>query len=127
MQGGKEIRNVDDWTKGLEMTVAEALEILAQPKHASRASAAVLKEFGTLTGAEGPVSVKSGRYGPYVTDGTTNATLPKGVDPASLTPEAAMELIRVRAAAGPAKKKTPGRTAGKAKAKPKTKPKSKKK
>ena len=119
VQGGKEIRNVEEWTKGLTMTVGEALEILAQPKHASRASAAVLLELGTLEGAEGPVIVKSGRYGPYVTDGTTNATLPKGLDPATLTPEAAIDLLRQRAAAGPSKSKPRARAGGKGKAKPK--------
>ena len=38
-----------------------------------------------------------GRYGPYVTDGTTNASLPKGIDPATLTLEQARELLEARA------------------------------
>ncbi len=46
-----------------------------------------------------------GRFGPYVTDGTTNATLPKAVDPATLTLEKAVELLAERAAKGPAKGK----------------------
>jgi len=119
VQGGKEIRNVEDWRKGLTMSLGDALEILAQPKHASRTAAAVLKEFGVLDGAAGPVSIKSGRFGPYVTDGTTHATLPKGVDPGSVTAESAVEMLQRKAAAGPGKKR--GRFAKKGKPKPKSK------
>ena len=46
----------------------------------------------------------SGRYGPYVTDGKVNATLPKGIDPATVTAEKALELINAKVAAGPSKK-----------------------
>ncbi|WP_442681442.1 type I DNA topoisomerase [Sphingomonas sp. ASY06-1R] len=52
-----------------------------------------------------PVKVMEGRFGPYVTDGTTNATLPKGTDPATLTAEQALVLLEERAAKGPAKGK----------------------
>jgi DNA topoisomerase-1 len=56
------------------------------------------------------VKLLAGRYGPYVTDGTTNASLPKDADPAGVTLEQAVELLRARAAAGPAKR--PARKAG---------------
>ena len=52
----------------------------------------------------GEIKVMAGRYGPYVTDGTTNATLPKAIEPKSVTLDDAVRLIDERAAKGPAKK-----------------------
>ncbi|HWI87208.1 MAG TPA: topoisomerase C-terminal repeat-containing protein, partial [Sphingomonas sp.] len=61
-----------------------------------------------------PVKVMEGRFGPYVTDGVTNATLPKGSDPAALSADEALTLLAERAAKGPAKgKKKPARKAAK--------------
>lgn len=109
IQGGKEIRNVDDWRAGAAMSVDEAVALLAMPKivaaRQSRAAAGPIQEFGQLEGAQGPVKVLAGRFGPYVTDGTTNATLPKNVDPATITKEAALELLLKKAAAGPSAKR----------------------
>lgn len=74
-----------------------------------------LKTFGEspVTGKE--VRLMAGRFGPYVTDGVTNATLPKTADPDTLTPEGALELLEARAAKGPAKGKKPARKAAAAK------------
>lgn len=122
VEHGEERRTVDDWNEGKTMGIDRALEILALPKgRAARTSLAPLKEFGQLEGAEGPVRVMSGRFGPYVTDGTTNATLPKGTDPATLEPEAAIRLIVAKREAGPSTRKPVRRGAKKATAaKPKT-------
>ena len=61
-----------------------------------------------------PIRVMEGRFGAYVTDGTTNATLPKGTDPATLSAEQALTLLAERAAKGPAKgKRKPARKAAK--------------
>jgi DNA topoisomerase-1 len=72
------------------------------------------------------VKVLKGRYGPYVSDGTTNATIPEGIEPASVTMEQAVEWLAARAAKGgkkkPAKKaKAAPKKAASTKAKPKAK------
>ena len=64
-----------------------------------------LQTFGDSPVTGKPVKLMEGRFGPYVTDGETNATLPKGTDPATLTEEAALALLAERAAKGPAKGK----------------------
>jgi len=107
-----ERRTVDDWTEGKSMTVDRALQILALPKgRAARTPAAPLQEFGVLEGAAGPVRVLSGRFGPYVTDGETNATLPRGTDPATLDADAAKRILDAKREAGPSTKRKPVRKA----------------
>jgi DNA topoisomerase-1 len=101
-----ERRTIEDWRLGESMTLEDALERLAQPKFASaRAPAAPLKEFGELPGAAGPVKVMAGRFGPYVTDGEGNATLPRTLDPASLDPQMALDLLQKKRDAGPSPKR----------------------
>jgi DNA topoisomerase-1 len=82
--------------------LADAANGGGRQRGAAREPIAVL---GKHPGSGGEVKVMEGRYGPYVTDGTTNATLPKGTDPKSLNLEEAVRLIDERAAKGPAKKK----------------------
>lgn len=101
-----EYRNLDDWRKGFELTLEQAVAILAQPKEErARRTAEVIKEFGPMEGADGPVSIKAGRFGPYVTDGKTNATLPRTVPPDQVTAEVALELLQKKKAAGPSPKR----------------------
>ena len=78
-----------------------------------RAKAEPLKTFGPHPTSGGEMKLMAGRFGPYVTDGTTNATLPKTVEPDALTVEEAVALIDARAAKGPAKgkKKAPAKKA----------------
>ena len=78
-----------------------------------RAKAEPIKTFGVHPTSGGEIKVMPGRYGPYVTDGTTNATLPKDVKPEDVTEAQAIELINARAAKGPAKKKRRKSTAKK--------------
>jgi DNA topoisomerase I len=106
IKSGEESRSLEDWRQAVSIGVDEAVEVLKQPKGGRGTSAkpAALKEFGQLEGVAGPVKVMSGRYGPYVTDGKTNATLPKGMDPESVTPQQAVEMIQAKAAAGPSKR-----------------------
>jgi DNA topoisomerase I len=107
LQCGSEFRNIEDWREGCRMSLEEALALLAQPKEGrgARKPTAPIHEFGQLEGAEGPVRVLSGRFGPYVTDGVTNATLPRNLDPAQVTAEQARELLLKKKAAGPSPKK----------------------
>jgi DNA topoisomerase-1 len=103
-------------------TLDEALAIFAQPKQRGRAAAAApLKELGNDPVSEGAVTVREGRFGPYVTDGTTNASLRKGDDIETITLERAAELLADRRARGPATKKKAAKktTAKKAPAKKK--------
>jgi DNA topoisomerase-1 len=87
-------------------TLDEALAIFAQPKQRGRrATAAALKELGADPVTQGQVTVREGRFGPYVTDGETNASLRKGDDVESITLERAAELLADRRARGPATKK----------------------
>jgi DNA topoisomerase-1 len=88
-----------------DITLEEALAIYAQPKTRRGATAKPpLRELGEDPVSGKPVVVKDGRFGPYVTDGTTNATLRKDDDIESLTPERGYELLAEKRAKGPAKK-----------------------
>lgn len=110
---GTEIRNVADWQEAARLSLDGAVDLLAQPKgtrsragsSTPRAEIKPIQEFGELPDTAGPVRVMPGRYGPYVTDGKTNATLPKALDPALVTAEQARELILAKAAQPPSKLK----------------------
>jgi len=91
---------------GMNAAVVKLAEAAAakgsRERGASREPIAVL---GKHPANGGDIKVMAGRYGPYVTDGSTNATLPKGMEPSAVTLEEALRLIAERAAKGPAKKK----------------------
>ncbi|ORB74712.1 type I DNA topoisomerase [Mycobacterium scrofulaceum] len=105
------------------ITLDEALKIYAEPKRRGRQAAAAqpLRELGADPATGKPMVIKDGRFGPYVTDGETNASLRKGDDVASITDERAAELLADRRARGPvkrpakkaARKKAPAKKAGK--------------
>jgi DNA topoisomerase I len=101
------------------ITLDEALKIYAEPKRGGRqsASAPPLRELGTDTASGKPMVIKDGRFGPYVTDGETNASLRKGDDVMSITDERASELLADRRARGPAKRPAKKSAARKAPAK----------
>lgn len=91
-------------------TLEEALAIYAQPKRGRGATAAPpLRELGEDPTSGKPIVVKDGRFGPYVTDGETNRTLPRDVTPETITREQAVELLAEKRAAGPAKKRSTAR------------------
>ena len=104
---GDEFRSLEATDDVYSVTLERALELLAQPKRSRRrqaAAPAVLRELGVREDSGAAVRLLDGRYGPYVTDGKTNASLPKGADPAALGLRDAVEMIDARAAAGPKKK-----------------------
>ncbi|MCL2848945.1 MAG: type I DNA topoisomerase [Micrococcales bacterium] len=111
LKRGTDSRTLADEHLLLTITVDQALAVYAEPKRGRGAPAAApLRELGTDPESGKPVVVKDGRFGPYVTDGVTNRTLPREVTPESITPEQAAELLAAKRAAGPAKKRTTTRT-----------------
>ena len=102
---------------GMNMAVVKLAEAAAGGRGA-RTAAEPLKVLGVHPTSGAEMKVMAGRFGAYVTDGTTNATLPKDADPASLTDEEAAALIDARVAKGPAKgkKKAPAKKAAAKKA-----------
>jgi DNA topoisomerase-1 len=110
---GEETRSLPSGVSPIEVTLNEALALLAQPKSRGRQAAAKrepLKVFDKSPVTGNPVQLLDGRYGPYVSDGVTNASLPKGESPEELTLEEALNLLAARAALGPATKKAPRKT-----------------
>ena len=123
---GKDSRSLTSEDQIFTITLEEAKELLAQPKQRRTATVREpLRELGPdpVTGVV--VQLKDGRFGPYVTDGTTNASLRTADDPLTITPERAYELLADRRAKGPAKKPARRKTATKAKT-PAKKPSAKK-
>ncbi|MGW7412549.1 type I DNA topoisomerase [Streptomyces sp. NPDC054863] len=105
LKKGTDSRSLETEDQLFSITVEEALAIYAQPKQRGRAAAKPpLKELGTDPVSERPVVVKDGRFGPYVTDGETNATLRSGDSVEEITPERGYELLAEKRAKGPAKK-----------------------
>ncbi|QIQ86307.1 type I DNA topoisomerase [Erythrobacter sp.] len=94
----------DVFETGMNAAVALLAEA-ANRKGGSRGKAEPIKTLGEHPTSGGEIKVMPGRYGPYVTDGTTNATIPKDVKPEDVELAQAIELIDARAAKGPAKKK----------------------
>ena len=90
-----------------EIDLPRALEVLAMEREARGDSAAsVLKNLGPHPDDGKDITVRNGRYGPYVKHGSTNATLPKDITPEEITLDEALGLIAARVAKGPAKKPT---------------------
>ncbi|MFF1452914.1 type I DNA topoisomerase [Streptomyces sp. NPDC058274] len=105
LKKGTDSRSLTAEDQLFTITLEEALAIYAQPKQRGRAAAKPpLKELGADPVSGQPVVVKDGRFGPYVTDGETNATLRSGDSVEEITPERGFELLAEKRAKGPAKK-----------------------
>jgi len=119
---GTEFRSLEETDDVYTIALERAKELLAQPKKSGRRTRAEPKELKALgkhpTSGEN-VRILDGRYGPYVTDGTTNASVPKGTQVEAVTMAAAVELLAAREGMSKSKKPARGRKAAKAPAKKK--------
>jgi len=112
LKKGTDSRSLTDEEQLFTVTLDEALEIYKQPKQRGRRTAAAtppLRELGADPATKKPMVIKDGRFGPYVTDGETNASLRKGDAVESISDERAAELLAERRARGPAPKKPTAR------------------
>ena len=121
LKKGTDSRSLSSEEQIFTITLDEARRIYAEPKRRGRGATTqqAIKELGDNDVSGKPMSVKDGRFGPYVTDGETNASLRKGDDPLTLTDARANELLSERrakeAADGGSKKKATKKTAAKKK------------
>ncbi|MGF6888517.1 DNA topoisomerase-1 [Nocardia sp. GAS34] len=118
LKKGNDSRSLATEDQLFTVTLDEALKLYAEPKRRGRqaASTAPLRELGNDSATGKPMVIKDGRFGPYVTDGETNASLRKGDEVESITDERASELLADRRAKAPVKKaakKTAKKTAAK--------------
>jgi DNA topoisomerase-1 len=106
---GDEFRSLESDDDIFAISFDAALALLRAPKQSRRRQAVQRKVLSELTRGETRLRVLAGRYGPYVTDGTTNASIPKGSNPDTLTFEQAMELLEARRNAAPSPRRAGGR------------------
>jgi DNA topoisomerase-1 len=106
---GDEFRSLESEDDVFNISFDAALALLRAPKQSRRRQATQKKVLKDLAQGETKLRVLAGRYGPYVTDGTTNASIPKGSNPESLTFEQAIELLEARRNASPTPRRSGGR------------------
>jgi DNA topoisomerase-1 len=104
---GNEFRSLSADAEVFTVTLDQAIELFKQEKKSRRRSAAktTLRDLGAHPESGATVQIFEGRYGPYVSDGTTNASLPKDVAPDALTLADAVALLKAREGAAPAKRR----------------------
>ncbi|QEW03892.1 type I DNA topoisomerase [Microbacterium lushaniae] len=111
LKKGTDSRSLDNEQQIFDITLEEALAKYAEPKYGARRASSALKEFDNDPTSGKPIRLRDGRFGPYVTDGETNATIPKGENAMDVTFERAVELIADKRAKGPAPKRTAAKRA----------------
>lgn len=124
LKKGTDTRSLDSEQLIFDIDLAGALARFAEPKYGARKASSALKEFDADPVSGKPIKLKDGRFGPYVTDGETNATVPRGEDPMEVDFDRAVQLLADKRAKGPAKKpvkRAPAAGAKKAPAKRATK------
>jgi len=102
LKKGSDTRSLDSEEQLLTVTLEQALDVFSRPRvRGGRAAAAPLRELGPDPETGQPMVVRVGRYGPYVTDGTTNVSLRRGDEPEAITADRAADMLAERRAAGP--------------------------
>ena len=109
LKKGTDSRSLTSEEQIFDLDLAGALEIFAQPKYGGRRASSALKEFDADPESGKPIRLKDGRFGPYVTDGVTNATIPRGESIDDIDFERAVQLLADKRAKGPAKPKPAAR------------------
>ncbi|WP_025159114.1 type I DNA topoisomerase [Leifsonia aquatica] len=104
LKKGTDTRSLTSEDDIFTVDLAGAQELFAQPKYGNRRASSALKEFDADPVSGKPIKVKDGRFGPYVTDGETNATIPRGETVEEVDFERAVQLLADKRAKGPAKK-----------------------
>jgi DNA topoisomerase-1 len=120
LKKGTDSRSLESEQQIFDVTLDQAVAIYAQPKYGagSRRASSALAEFEADPVSGKPIRVRDGRFGPYVTDGETNVTIPRGQKPEDITFEIAVQMLADKRAKGPApkrgaKKAAPKKTAAK--------------
>lgn len=111
LKKGTDSRSLENEDQIFDIDLPAALEIFAQPKYGNRRASSALKEFEADPVSGKPIKVKDGRFGPYVTDGVTNATIPKAESVEEVDFDRAVQLLADKRAKGPAapRKKAPAK------------------
>jgi DNA topoisomerase-1 len=104
LKRGTDTRSLTSEDQIFEIDLPGALELYAQPKYGGRAASSALKEFDADPESGKPIRIKDGRFGVYVTDGVTNATIPRGETYEEIDFERAVQMLADKRAKGPAKK-----------------------
>ncbi|MCU1469604.1 MAG: topA [Glaciihabitans sp.] len=105
LKKGVDTRSLPSEELIFDIDLPGALELYAQPKYGGRAASSALKEFDADPESGKPIKIKDGRFGAYVTDGVTNATIPRGEEVEDIDFERAVQLLADKRAKGPAKPK----------------------
>jgi DNA topoisomerase-1 len=114
LKKGTDTRSLPSEDDIFDIDLAGALELFAQPKYGNRRASSALKEFDADPVSGKPIRIKDGRFGAYVTDGETNATIPRGETVDEVDFDRAVQLLADKRAKGPAKKPARRTTAAKA-------------
>lgn len=103
LKKGTDTRSLETEDQIFEIDLAGAVELYAQPKYGARKASSALKEFEADPESGKPIKIKDGRFGAYVTDGVTNATIPRGEEVEDVDFDRAVQLLADKRAKGPAK------------------------